>query len=323
MFTLAPQEWELAADRPLVLPTTELEFPFLWQGERVRWQVQLRPSPFDERQLTLYLRHEREDAGFWATRPFDAKLQPFQIRLACADLINKHKLTRVFFLDKDGALRRQGQQAAGYTLMGLDGIGTWNVRLVGAKWNLEATARFWLSSGAASLRRRDALSVWSELEQARVDERSDAHFAWRWAHLSEGERDDLLWNWPREEASRAARSMRKLRLEECLKLVLLREETLWQRSDDWVLSVRDAQSITLHPGDAQWEEHEISEAMSESIALLWERFKPFNPGALSHECARDWKRQRDVRFQTFAREPSAHERLEAMMRWRDFEGETA
>lgn len=323
MLAFAPRSWETPFDREKIVTPTPITRTS--GGVSTEWLAGLWPSFWGEWSV-LFLRRSGDDAGFWAVGDplmpmllLSPKHDEFRIRTTCADVLNKGEFARYFFLNGDGKPRQPGEIAAGCAWARGDGTGGWN-----PQWNHNSGYEWFVpffhspDQGAWNFARRDALDVWRELAEARGDGRSDAHFAWHWAHLRARERDDQMWNWPREDALAGTRLLCKLSLEECLKHILLSDETLWQEGDDWVLSVCDPQSITLHPGDAEWEEHEISEAMSDSIALLWERFKPFNIGALSHECVRRWKAHRDVCFQTFAREPSAHERLEAMLKWRDF-----
>ncbi|BCM92767.1 hypothetical protein IAD21_04649 [Abditibacteriota bacterium] len=308
-----------------------------WDGKPAQWEALAFPR-LGETITYVWLRPDWRDGLFCICdaagnsaqiRQFQA-VEEWQLRTMGADALNKARIGRLYFLGPLGRLREQGEVATTSVIIRADGHGVWERwsedNDVGSDWRQDRTP-FCLfhDAGMNDFLRRPALDVWRLLERALSEPNSDASFARGWMSQTEEQREDLVWNWPRTE-----REARRAEFEDRLLWALLAQTELWQKNQKWQCCVSGASKIRLQDGEEN-KPREVPPSLSEAIGVLWNQLAPFNGEVLSHQCARRWKREKGEwgsdfpenwdQFFAEAREPSSHEQLEAMLRWREWEAE--
>ncbi len=233
------------------------------------------------------------------------------VRMVCADALNNAKIARLFFLGASGQLRERDEITHQIVIVRADGSGLWNT------WpesrHKRSSFRLFDDAGLAAFIRRPAMQIWDTLKAALKDPQSDASFSRDWLGKTDEQRTATIWNW-----SPDTRQNLRVELEEMLHCALLCNDFLWQKDDSWTLSVPDPANIWLYPAEEEWDEYPVPDQLKRAIEQLWHHYAPFNSEVLKHECAYAWKQNTITAFFDEAREPTAHERLEAMLRWRDW-----
>ncbi len=308
----APQAWETPFDSAETAPTATSH---LLGG--VNWQVQARQSPLSSK-FAFYLRQDGDVGGFWAMHFDDFWEFPSADAVGLGTQALEHgAITRLFFLDPHGKPRRKGVAAASCLWVRADGTGGWNPNWSTFAHEKERFVPFrWRKSqGFATFTRRSFESVWRELQLAQSDPQSDFRFAQHWAQLTCAEREDALYLWPQRDRLRL-----KLELEGRLNDALLSDDSLWKDPGaDWVLNLvtRDDVELRRFQNYGQRQSEPMSERLMRATQTIWARFEPFDDAVLNHMAVRRWKEMNRRYFQGRATTPTMHERLEAMLRWRD------
>ncbi|RYX86855.1 hypothetical protein EON83_01340 [bacterium] len=234
----------------------------------------------------------------------------WSVRMVGADALNKGKVARLFCLGDSGQLLERGEAARKLAIIRANGKGMWS-SWANAGYNGDKFMLF-DDDGIESFMGRPTLEIWKGFQDVLQDPQSDAAFARDWMDMSEAQRENAVWNWEVESRTRL-----RAEVEELLKCVLLSHEALWQGNESWGLSLADPENMWLYP-EEEWEEHDIPDEVRGNIEEIWRYYAPFDAEVLKHECAFDWRQGAIKAFQVEAREPTAHERLEAMLRLRDW-----
>ncbi|RYX86854.1 hypothetical protein EON83_01335 [bacterium] len=308
------------------------EFSRSFEGRPTQWQVVAFPC-LGETINYIWLRSDWnkdlfcicDSAGNSAQVNQLVAVEGWQLRTMGIDALNRAKIGRLYFLDQEGQLRRYGEVARAAIVIRADGRGIWKrwIDDEDVDWTqVKAPFRLFDETSLKEFTSHSALYIWWLLEEALGDPNSDASFARDWVSKSDDEREDLLWNW-----SRAERERLRAQFQALLLCALLSDDTIWEEEGSWQCSVSSASEILLSP-EPEAELRDVPDWLSKAIELLWNGMAPFNEDVLRHECVRQWKQGKSEwasgyspTWDTFfveTREPTAHERMEAMMRWRDW-----
>lgn len=252
-------------------------------------------------------------------------VEEWQLRTMCSHALEQEKIGRLFFFNDSGQLRHVGEVAASYALIKADGCGKWTSLHEHEDEIFQRQAVFTLfeGRGLVDFMRQPTTQIWNVLRDALNDPHSDASFARDWMNKTEEQCENTVWNWPPNE-----RETRRHELEALLLLALLREDWLWEQKQQWQCSVSGPFVIWLYE-EGKDDPVEVPEGLRESIGTIWQRLAPFNQEALRHECASEWMREKCAwrleeiweAFTAGANHPSAHERLEAKLQWREWLGQ--
>lgn len=319
-----PHAWEMpyegSLERSVIYRTT-----CLFGSKRIEWELRLipggPPNPSAKDSFLLWIRALTEDqeAGFFAVSAdggtllrFHADTEPAPLRALLADILSKgrRKLARAFFLNRSGHLRQAGQASVELLLVRPDGLSGWGRNA--------ANNGFWTmdffgcqaSSSAEEFFNRKASQCWEQVQELLRDPHGEAVFAREFAALNNAERTgrvvfDGHSRWPA--------------LKERLHDVLL-FSPLWDAvPDEEVLLVEVFSPDHLGIWTLDHESVSVPDSLRASVSRLWAVLKPFDPEVEAFLCVRNWKVQAPLGIKITAQRPqSAHERLEAALRWREW-----
>ena len=279
-----------------------------------QWQLHLVKLP-SWNYLFLWMRPAdiESDAGFvafdkrldrqWIFGPETLKSLAPQIE-AVAD---KYLLARRFVFNTRGQLREGNQRAHEIMAVTRDGVARWDNR-----HNSENTPFRWLASGTRLTGARfvalPAAQVWSELQTLLADSQSEAAFARGFARLN-----------PQERIQRIQRPARGT-LDELNRLThqLLLATAPWNgvNGDELFVNFSQRDKAQLWKvGAANPVKIAVPDAMRDGVCQLWDGFEPFDRTIADYLCV-----QSTDTPSLFARahRPSAHEQLEAHLRFREW-----
>ena len=310
MPSLTPHDWEMT---PRYRVLDSAEWPLSCAGAN-RWQLHVVKLPsWDYSFLWMRPCDKESDAGFIAfDKRFDRQwifgkeslqgLAP-QIK-AVAD---KYLLARRFVLNTRGELRAGNQRAHETLTVTRDGVARWDNR-----HNSENTPFRWRAPGASLTGARfvalPAAQVWSELRLLLANADSEAAFAREFARMDTQERHQRIQKPARGDLDELNRLLHQLLL----------VTAPWEIADDDELFV----SFTRPDNARLWKispanptEIEVPAQMHDGVRKLWNYFEPFDTTIADYLCV-----QKTDTPSLFARafRPSAHERLEAQLKMRDW-----
>ena len=248
---------------------------------------------------------------------------PLQLKTSLNDVLKKGKFARVFFLDENEHLRQFDAPAHHLLIVGATGWGLW-VRLgpvlKSTHW-IESDAPFvWTKTpDAARFLQTPARELWAQIEAQKADDNSDCAFARRFLNWSEAERQKRVWKWKNGSPEE---------LKSVLKLALLSQNELWEGASglSWKINLIDFRKFPF-PGsfvrflDAQKIE---SDGEPEVLLDILRRVEPFlapnvDPDFRQHLAAARWLRHQNTILEIEIQNPSAHERLESYIQWREWQ----
>ena len=224
------------------------------------------------------------------------------------EIIGDDLLARRFVLNTRGELRQGNQRAHETLLVTRDGIARW-----GNRHASESAPFRWRASDSRLTGARfvalSAAQVWSELQTLLADAQSEAAFARGFAQMNSQERI--------QRVQRPARG----NLDELNRLLhqLLLASAPWEIAGDnelfLGLNQRD-NALLWKVSQSNPVEIEVPAAMRNGVRKLWDYFEPFAPTVADYLCV-----QSTDTPSLFARafRPSAHQQLEAQLRFRDWE----
>ncbi len=237
---------------------------------------------------------------------------PFGVRMNFAHALGQEKWGRSFFLNERFQLRQPGEVAHHFLLLSPHGWGAW--------WDIVVSP----TQGTSSERRAEFLwslkdeLVWlydatpsqimGHIVNQLNDAESDINFSRRWLTLSSDERRDLVWCCQRGKTAE---------LERVAKMALLAQEELWRRETElaWLILLDQnahIQSKLYAEGD-RTSPSALEGALEQIIGF-------FNPQPDANKIQRHLylRLSYSHNISVEAENPSAHERLEAILGWRDW-----
>lgn len=255
---------------------------------------------------------EEEDAGFVATYKSGNECRFAYNRSRdkwedwfVTDCLRRNDFARQFFF-WDGQLRQANEIATERLLVWNDGRATWQWHEQ-VWWRSNAYFSWGAPMDAEEFLFLPILDVWAQIENQLADERGEAAFARSFARQSEKEREATVCS---------LRAAARLEMKQMLRCLLIahgmnednEEEPYFLRSDRnlWGSTRRKTQALG------------ISDELQRDIERVWRHFEPFDPRIENFECVRKVINARLLEEAIYFSPSTAHEKMEAMMRWRDW-----
>ncbi len=293
-----------------------------FDGETLDWLVALVEIPACKRPI-FWMRplDSRFDAGFVVFEttyhqmmPMERKTENFALRASLSAVCKNNKLARHFFLNKNGELRKDGEAAHEAILVAPDGLAAWSLAAVNNQLHDASTFEWNTPLSNADFVHLSACDVWNRVRNLLGEPDSDGLFARRFALMSERERCAMVF----KEVRRTEDEMKELLL------TLLTWQDVWH-------NVPEGEQLTLYvylygTSSLNWEdgwremEVDASPLLEEDVTRLWNWFQPMNENLGNRHCLKEWLKSNtsNLRTSTYvsAFRPTAHEQLEANLRWR-------
>lgn len=220
----------------------------------------------------------------------------------------------LFFLNEDARLRQIGEVARYAVLLTPRGWGQWRQlgRLSDGRVYTRSEAGFWYSVSSSSIA-APASDLWESLRPELNFPDSPLHFAREFAALSKNHRYPL-WNWKRGNQHE---------FEQVVYSLFLSQPKWWQtpRHIEWILNIK-GRTGTLVPRDGRPRPRRTP-TLGKSLDKVWNYFSPTVDAEAQQkhlELKRLFNFSEDVISMT-ANDPTRHEQLEAVLRWREWESE--
>ncbi len=314
-----PRSWEMPPGAR-VLEDSASVVAREFDGEKLDWLVALVEVPaLNDAILWVRPMDARFDAGFVTFRGSDLRLmvldvnvEPFALRASLDTVWKTRKIARLCFFNQHGQLRRDGEAAHESLLVASNGTAAWNLNGIGNPNRDSVVFTFGAPSSNAQFSRRPAFEVWKSLQDPLSDSSSEATFARQFVQLTEQECRDLIFNNVRGTDKE---------MEEWLHTLLLRE-------DAWSEPAL-GQELRLHsyaPDHLElfWDDDYFGEPatatpeLEAGAARVRNWFLPVNQEVAQRSCVKQWLRRNNPRLRVSIHHPSAHQQLEAALRWREW-----
>lgn len=247
---------------------------------------------------------------------------PLQLKTSLDDVLQKGKFARLFFLEENENLRRYDAHSRYLLIVGAMGWASWirlNSKLENSWFESEAPFVWTKTPDAARFLETPALELWAQIQTQKADETSDCAFARRFLDWSEEERQKRLWNW--KNGSREE-------LKAVLKIALLSQNELWENVDSlkWTIFLEKFQHtwhrgfLNRFSGSTLVQNGLAPGVLREVLRRVHPFFAPtLDEDSLQHLAAARWRNKQNPTLQIEIQNPSAHERLEAHLQWRDWQ----
>lgn len=250
--------------------------------------------------------------------------EPFSFRTSFADCWNNDKWGRSLFLNKDAQLRVRGERAHFQVILSPLGCGSWRSwkRTDPPTHKIEDTSNpagfYWCRQDARELLMGDASIIHALLESQWDDPNSDFSFARSFFQMKETERHTNLWLWKRSDLSEMTRVLR---------WAFLSQVEFWSTHDEITLTISLSRKVTSTSLDNILFSSELGrpftppEPLKESLRFALEWFAPTPryehiAQHFSLEQVFTHYYSRTIYLKEYP--PTAHERLEAALAWRDW-----
>ncbi len=247
------------------------------------------------------------------------------LRMVLADCLANQKWLRSLFLNTELQPRKPGEGAAFQICLSPHGWGLWRA----LEWPSEPPYGNWYESAwvfptvpANELARIGAEEILSRIFSI-SDETADFRFAREFLKLSPAEQEAHIWKWKRGDLAQ---------LQSVLHLALLAQEELWRepRTIRWEVDLAQSEDDGLKRGLVK-EKGATSQApicLEESFqrVLDWFGFEILHEAHKRHLCLTQLYKDKcyrgELTVEVEADNPTAHERIEAMMELRAWLEET-
>ena len=311
MEPFAPQSWEMPPGAR-VLEESASVVAREFDGERLNWKVALVQVPsFTEPVFWMRLCDARDDAGFIvyeATYVYEAPFSPELNLKALNWVFEKANYQRQFILNAQGELRQEGEEAYEGLLVDSIGGGSWSLGAIRPEPHDKSGFTWDSMMTPAQFRRLPALEVWRRVQEAMVNANSDGAFARRFALMNEIERHALIYK---------DTSISKQEFESALRAFVIAQD-LWEQEsydEEILFALFSDGAIYLGIGD---EESPIPTQLEASVEALRQSYLPVNEEVEHFSCVKDWLDNRAELAELVISPPTAHEQLEAALRWRQW-----
>jgi len=255
---------------------------------------------------------EGDDAGFVAASVSGNERQFFSDdsrnqweNWFVTDWLRRREFARQFFLS-GGQLRQETMRATEKLLVWSNGTAAWSWH---EQYDSEADAHFsWDDSmSAEEFLSLPALDVWEQIESQLADESGEAAFARDFARQGQTERDATALSW---------RGGAPAKMKEVLESLLVAHGTN---------RVNEIGRVFLNSDRRLWEElgrmifpREVCDELQRDIERVWRHFEPLKPHIENFKCVRKHVKGSLLPEEICVPPSSAHERMEAMLRFREW-----
>jgi len=265
----------------------------------------------------------REDQFRPTGLSFSKARDPSSLRMAFADCWNNNKWGRTLFLNENVELRKSGERARFQVVLSSSGFGSWRVLrsteppIVEIDPSHRYGEFFWSRQSEPNFLLSDASTIGALLKVQWNNPDSDLSFARRFVQMSAKEQHEQVWSWKHGDLIEMIRVMR---------WAFLAQEEVWSTPDElqWIVAL----SRRPNPGfngevffsPKLLKDFPSPEPLKEALRLAFEWFSP-TPRTEIIERHLSLKRYFLMGYHQIeieACQPSAHERLEAALQWRDW-----
>jgi len=311
MFEVSP--WEVETDDYEFERVKTVE----WRGKK--WELALRRRPASDAHLAFRQLNGPLLFGyhtFHKNEPQPTQDEVFQIFIR---LHKEEQWSRILYLNERFLPRRQGEECSFEAGLQLKGDGYFQRKkhpflnpLARFHWDMNAS-KFLVSSSLDELMKR-------------LEQEADSAFARRFLFMSEDERWGEVWNWKHGNHHEFKR---------VLELALLAQEELWQTETGLhltldVFRIGDDNNLGTMLYSDQYAIQDVNNprplplALREGLETALAHFAPtLNiKHAERHLCLKKLLRPLSWTIQIKPRNPTAHERIEAALAWREWLAQT-
>ncbi len=318
----APKSWEVPPGFR-VLEESASVVTREFDGEKLDWLVALVQTS-DDPGGYMWTRplNNRFDAGFVPLKSSShhverhpVKLNDFVLRHIFENTLCRH-FARYIVLNENGNLRCEDETAHQGLLVASNGLASWDSEIIDGgnchaltfKWN-EPMSCF-------DFMRLPFTEFWLGLQSTVKKVDSQAITARRFASMDSQERQKFAF----EEA--------KVNKEDAKRILsqLVKAQEIWIDLPDDVkvtLQTTDLQN-SLYSGDrgrGNTKRIEIPTALQADLEIFWNWFQPLRAEILNQFTIRDWVEFDYPSFDVSVSRPTAHEQLEAALRWREWKAD--
>jgi len=250
--------------------------------------------------------------------------EPYGFRTSFADCWNNQKWGRTLFLNEQVRLRARGERAHFQVVLSPLGSASWRVwkKTEPSAYGMEDVENYagfyWSPQDARELLLGDASTIQGLLKAQWDDPNSDLSFARRFVLMNKEELHAQIWSWKRGN---------RMELTRVLRWAFLAQVELWPAPDElqWTVSWQPSApphflGDTFHSPDLL-QRFPTPEPLKESLRLALEWFVPtprYERIALHFSLERSFNRYHSAFVRLAEHPPTAHERLEAALAWRDW-----
>ncbi len=312
----APKSWEMppgfrVMEESASVVTREFD------GEKLDWLVALVGIPTLEHPIT-WVRplDSRFDAGFVVLGIHNKS--PFVITrhhpLNASDTLlfvmcQHHRLGRCLFFNKDGNLRQHGEEALGAVVFSANGMASWLVDTLADDEKMPVPFRWNKVLTIDEFFHLSANQIWSRLQQLLGKPNRKISFARQFAFADEKTRQDLVFEFApldRKGFGDLSRS-------------LIYSQRFWNDSDVeaeiFMLRGKKPRLIINRNGRST----KVLTGLNRSFDLLWWHFQPVRAALTKYPSVVNWLNERSENIGDSFSSPTAHEQLEAALRWHEWE----
>ena len=317
----APKSWEMPPGFR-VLEDSASVVVRNFSGRTRRWTV----APVEISKLIrpiLWMRplDSNFDAGFVAfdcsyrqLTPSSSLSESSNLGATLTQLWQENRFARYFFCNERGNLRQESEAAQASLLIASNGLAAWNRAEVE---NFSDAIVFDWSSPLTNSEflNLPAFELWKKVEDLLEEPNSKALFARNFAQMNENERYNTIFN-----GSCLSENEFKLLLR-----CLLLSQDFWTETNKELEVIVD----TAKGGDIEldfilnfaYEQVELSDELAQNIRLLLShhcRAQIPEEEIQGHSCVDIWLSGKPTVIEEVVRRPTAHEQLEAALRWRQW-----
>lgn len=225
-------------------------------------------------------------------------------------VFEKANIARQLFLNEAGTLRRDDERAHEAVIFAPDGRAVWSQTFAQGDKRYPAHFRWSEPMSPADFLRVPVQTLLDRLQELLADPNGEVVFARRWAFTTKAERDEL--------SEKTARGNVE-ELKEWMRDILL-ASTVWDENPDARrinLSLSRSKTATIWDEDGEWGESlPMPPSLAQNAEKLRACFQPFHERIAGFMCV---QRSDAGPIVVYVARPTAHERTEAMIRWREWE----
>ena len=310
-----PKSWEMPPGAR-VLEHSASVITREFDGEKLDWLMALVEIPSLEHPITwirpldayfdagFVVLGVRSEVPFVITRRYPSDAPDSLLTAMC----QHNRLGRCFFFNDKGSLREHEEEATAAVVFAPKGKASW---LVGTLADDEDTPVPFLWSKSltnAEILRLPALKVWKRLQRMLIQPNSNATFARRFAFADARARQEMIFN---------AVPLEQKEFDVLVRSLILSQD-FWSEAKanvEFFVPKNEKPEVIVHLDD------ELSETppyLSQNVDLLWQLFEPVRAEVAKHLCVVDWLHRRSNNSNALFSHPTAHEQLEAQLRWREW-----
>ena len=288
-----------------------------FDGEKLDWLVALIQIPSLEHPI-VWIRplDVRFDAGFVVlntsrqipvviTRQYALEAPDALLATMC-----QHKrLGRQFFYDEQKNLCGKNQVPKGAFVVAANGFCSWFANTVGNDVNDAVSFNYGVEATSDEFLHLSALDIWKEISNNQ-DEKIE--FARQFSFMDEKERRKQMFDCEHGTIEG---------IEEVFRTLLM-SQSFWNEIPNAVCvqlhSSADKQRLTLSWFDSAFEDKEISHSLESDVAKIWNWSRPINEDFSKKAAHMRWFKANIPKIGLVVERPTAHEQLEAQLRWREW-----